>query len=384
MHEDLLARRPDYPVLARSTYLVTNSLGAMHRDSRARLQEYADLWDTQGVVAWNTWWPEMTRVADVVGECIGAPAGTTVLRQSVADLLGALASSLDLTGPRNRIVYSDREWPSSHYLWQEHQRYGAEVVVVPSEPGGVTLDVQRLGDAIDERTLLVPISHVLFRTSTLVDVRPIVARAHEVGALVLLDAYQSAGCLPVDVVDLDVDFCVGGSVKYLCGGPGAAWMYVAPRLAYSLRPADVGWFGHARPFDFAFDSIEYAGGAERFAGGTPGVPSAYAALPGYTAVRDIGLQRIRERSLSLTQPLVEGALARGWQVNSPVDPAQRGGHVAIDPGESQRVHDELIRRGFVVDHRPGTGLRIGPHFYNSAEECAAVLDEIDAIRRQAA
>jgi len=379
-HADLLSLRADYPILGRKTYLVNNSLGAMHRRTRERLTEFTNLWDDEGVVAWHTWADEMYRVADLVGQVIGAPAGTTVMRQNVADLLGAVASCLDWSGSRNRIVYSDLEWPSSHYLWLEQRRYGAVVDVVPGEGDGVTLAVERLVDAIDERTAVVPVSHVLFRSSTLVDVRPVVDKAHAVGALVVLDAYQSAGAVPVGVADLDVDVCVGGSVKYLCGGPGAGWMSVKPEVAERLRPAQLGWFGHAHPFDFAFDEVEYAPGVRRFAGGTPGVPSAYAASAGYEGVLAAGIERIRERSVSLTQPLVEGALERGFAVRSPVDPARRGGHVTIDPGDAERVHHELVRRGFVVDHRPGHGIRVGPHFYNTRDETLAVLDEMEKIR----
>ncbi len=384
VHEDLLERRSDYPILSRRTYLINNSLGAMHRLTRQRLIDYAELWDTDGVVAWNAWIPEVARVADLVGAILGAPPGTTVLRQNVADIIGTVASCLDFTGQRNRIVYSDREWPGSHYTWAEQRRYGAETVVVPISDNGVDIDQQRLVDAIDERTLLVPISHVLFRTSTLVDVRPIVARAREVGALVLLDAYQSAGSVPIDVVDLDVDFCVGGSVKYLCGGPGAGWMYVKPSVAETLKPANVGWFGHVRGFDFEFADVVYAPGVQRFAGGTLGVPSAYAAAPGYQGVLDAGVERIRERSLSLTQPLLEDALARGFTVNSPREGRHRGGHVTIDPGNAQQVHDELLARGYAVDHRPGVGIRVAPHFYNTAEECTAVLDEMERINKELA
>ncbi len=379
LHPDLLTFRPDYPVLGRSTYLVNNSLGAMHRRTRDRLSAYADLWDERGVVAWESWIPELARIADLVGAIIGAPPGTTVLRQTVADLIGAVASAILWDGPRNRVVYSDLEWPSSHYLWTEHARYGAQLVVVPGSADRVDLAVERLVEAIDERTAIVPISHVLFRTSTLVDVRPVVQRAHEVGALVLLDAYQSAGCVPVDVLRLGVDLCVGGSVKYLCGGPGAGWMYARPEVAALLRPAQVGWFGHARTFDFEFGAMEYAPGVQRFAGGTPGVPSAYAASAGYEALLEAGLERVRERSVSLTQPIVEDALARGFTVRSPVDPQRRGGHVTIDPGNAQQVHDELHRRGFVVDHRPDVGIRVGPHFFNTADECAAVVAEMAAI-----
>ena len=381
-HADLLARRDDYPILGRSTYLINNSLGAMHRDTRKRLQDYADLWDTEGVVAWNSWFPEMTHVANLVGATIGAPPGTIVLRQSVADAVVAVASCFDFGQRRNRVVTTAADWPGTHYFWTEHcARYGGELVVVPFDPDGLTIDVDRLVAAIDDTTLLVSVSLVQFRTSALLDLEPVVDAARRHGALVLLDAYQGVGTVPIDVVSSHVDFCVGGSVKFLCGGPGNGWLYVRPDLAETLRPAAVGWISHERPFEFDWAQIRYAPGVMRFAGGTPNVPAAYAAAPGYQAIVDIGVQRIRERSISLTQPLLEGALERGLTVRSPHDPTRRGGHVTIDPGDAERVHDELIRRKFVVDYRPGSGLRVAPHFYNTTDECVAILDEMVSIVR---
>ncbi len=383
MHEDLLAWRDEFPITKRKTYLINNSLGAMRASVRDAVAAYADAWDTDGVEAWHhTWLPKMTDVADLVGSIIGAPPGTTVMHQNVAVLLGAVASALDFSGRRNGVVTTAMDWPGSHYLWTEHARYGARLTVVPSDDG-VGVDAQRVVDAIDDTTLVVSVSHVLFKSAYVMDVAPIVARAHEVGAIVVLDAYQAAGTVPFSVTDLDVDVCVGGSVKYLCGGPGNGWLYVSPRVGDTLRPSQVGWFGHARPFGFEWDAIEYAPGVRRFTGGTPGVPAAYAAVPGYSAVAEVGVERIRERSLSLTQPLLEGALERGFTVRSPHDPARRGGHVTIDPGDSERVHDELLRRGFVVDHRPGVGVRVGPHFYNTADECTAILDAMLDVRRGA-
>lgn len=379
VHDDLLDRRADYPILGKKTYLINNSLGAMHARTRDALADFATAWETDGVEAWHDWLPKMMAVADLVGSIIGAPPGTTVMHQNVAALIGAVTSCLDFSGPRNRVVTTEMDWPGTHYLWTEHRRFGVDLHVVPSDDG-VGVDAQRVVDAIDDRTLVVSVSHVLFKSAYVLDVAPIVARAREVGALVLLDSYQAAGIVPFSVSDLGVDLCVGGSVKYLCGGPGNGWLYVAPSVSEHLRPADVGWFGHARPFGFEWDAIDYAPGVRRFTGGTPGVPAAYAAVPGYEAIRDIGVARIRERSLSLTQPLLEGALARGFTVRSPHDPALRGGHVTIDPGDSERVHDELLRRGFAVDHRPGVGIRVGPHFYNTADECTAILDEMAAIR----
>jgi kynureninase len=375
-HDELLARRVDYPVLARSTYLASHTLGAMHRRSAERLAEYTRLWAELGVVAWEDWATEVWRVADLVGGLIGAPPGTTVMRQSVADLLGDVVSSLDWSGRRNRVVTSTLEWPGSLNTWSQVKRLGGEAVVVEGEPDGVQLDVQKMVDAIDDRTLLVECSHVLFRTSTLVDVKPLVDKAHDVGALVMVDGYQAAGTVPVDVVDLGVDVYVGGSVKYLSGGPGNGWMYVSPEV--TLEPVTTGWFGSARPFDFDPELV-YGEGVKRFRGGTPGVPSAYAAAPAYEALDAIGMDRVRERSVSMTQPLLEAALERGYTVRSPHDPAQRGGHVTIDPGDADRVHHALIEAGFVVDHRPGVGIRVSPHFYNSLDEAMACLDAMTEV-----
>jgi kynureninase len=382
VHDDLLARRVDYPILDRkAAYLINNSLGAMHRGTADRLAEFADIWDTDGVVAWSTWFPEMMRVADLVGSVIGAPAGTTILRQSVADALNAVVSCVDFGAARNRVVTTAADWPGTHYMWAEHcRRHGGELVVVPFEPDGVSIDAQRVAEAIDDHTLVVSISLVQFRTSALLDFAPVRDAARRHGAMVILDAYQAVGAVPIEVVANDVDVCVGGSVKFLCGGPGNGWLYIRPDLAETLRPSAVGWISHERPFDFEWAEIAYAPGIQRFAGGTPNVPAAYAASAGYEAIVDVGVQRIRERSQALTQSIVDGALERGLVVRSPLEASRRGGHVTVDISDAQRVHEVLIERGFVVDYRPGGGIRIGPHFFSKTEECVGVLDEMVRIR----
>ena len=380
-HDDLLVLRGQYPVLANKTYLASHTLGAMHAGTPRRLAEYAELWGELGVNAWEDWATQVWHAADLVAELIGAPSGSVVMRQSVADLLGDVISSIDWQAARNRVVTSSLEWPGSLNTWSQVGRLGAEVVVVPGRSDGIHLDLQRMVDAIDERTALVECSHVLFRTSTLVDVAPLIEKAHAVGALVLVDGYQAAGTVPVDVTGLGVDLYVGGSVKYLCGGPGNGWMYVAPQVAESLEPVTTGWFGVARPFDFD-PELQYAPGAGRFKGGTPGVPSAYAAVPAFTELVGIGMTKIRERSQSMTQPLYESAVERGFTVRSPQDPAQRGGHVTIDPGDAARVVEGLHARGFVVDHRPGVGIRVSPHFYNTADETMSVLDAMAEVLAQ--
>jgi kynureninase len=226
------------------------------------------------------------------------------------------------------------------------------------------------------------LSHVLFRTAELIDVRPFVAKAHERGALVILDAYQSLGAVPFDVTEMDVDFLVGGSVKWLCGGPGAGYLYAHPNLLDRLEPSLAGWFSHARPFGFEAPPIEYAEGAARFTGGTPNMPAYYQAREGYKIIREVGVEAIRENARRQTQIILDGALERGYTVNSPRDFACRGNHVTVDLPNAQEVKEELIRRGFVVDYRPGAGIRIAPHFYNTDDECRAVLDEISSIQKE--
>jgi kynureninase len=381
-HDELLSRRADYPILERSSaYLINNSLGAMHRDTATRLAEYARLWDTEGVVAWSTWFPEMTRVADLVGVAIGAEPGTTILRQSVSDTMVAVASCLDLGSDRNRIVTTAADWPGTHYFWTEHcRRHGGELIVVPFEADGRSIDAQRVADAVDDRTCAVSVSLVQFRTSSLLELAPIQEVARRRDALLIVDAYQAAGAVPVDVAARGIDVCLGGSVKFLCGGPGNGWLSIRPDLVESLRPSAVGWISHREPFAFDWDAIDYAPGIGRFAGGTPNVPAAYAAAAGYQAIVDVGIGQIRERSQGLTQLVVDAALECGIDVLSPVDPSRRGGHVTLDPGDPARISEELIRRGFIVDFRPGSGIRIGPHFFTAADECRAVIDEIEVIR----
>ena len=378
MHEDLLSRREDHPGLASSTYLANHTLGAVHRGSAAGLARYAAEWAEQGIRAWETWDAEVRRVADLVGRIIGAPAGTTVMRASVHDALGDIASALPLA-TRPRVVLSDLEWPGTRYLWQ--QAAGAELVEVTTPAPGGVVDLGPLAAAVDDRTSAVFLSAVFFRTSSLVDPAPVVEAAHRHGALVVLDAYQAAGTVPVDVAAMGVDVVVGGSVKFLCGGPGNGWLHVAPHAVDALADHGyVGWWGHADHFAFE-RGWRPAAGTARYAGGTLNVPAAYAAAPAYAELLDVGLARIRERSVSLTQPLVEACLERGWTVRSPVDPAHRGGSVTVDPGDAAALHDRLLERGVVVDHRPGAGLRVGPHFFSTTDEVSRFVAEVADLTR---
>lgn len=303
---DLLPWRARFPILERKVYLINNSLGAMPASVNDSLREYTDLWATEGVVAWDTWLPEVANTSAILEDIIRAPRGSMTMTQNVTNGLQAILSCLEYEAPRNQIVHCAGEFPTVEYLLDGQRKLGAEIVRVGDDP--LVFPGEQVLEAITPRTLLVVLSHVLFRTAELVDVRPFVERAHEQGALVVLDAYQSMGSVPFDVAELGVDFLVGGSVKWLCGGPGAGYLYARPDLVERLEPRFAGWFSHARPFAFEAPPIEYAEGIGRFVGGTPNMPAYYQAREGYKIIREVGVEAIREKARHQTQLLMDGAL----------------------------------------------------------------------------
>ena len=368
---ELTAYRERFPILAETTYLINHSLGAMPAEAESRLAAYAESWKRRGIRAWGEgWWELPLTVGDRIARLIGAPPGSTVMHQNVTLAEAVVLSCSRFDGRRRRVVYEEGNFPSVRCLYQAQAERGAEIVVVPDDRSVV--------DALDERTLLVPVSHVLFKTGEIQDVEAIVRRAHEVGAHVVLDAYQSVGIVPLDVAALGVDFAVGGSVKWLCGGPGAAWLYVRPDLAEQLEPTLVGWQAHARPFAFE-PELEYAEGVARFLTGTPNVPALYAATAGYDVVEEVGVSRIRENSIRQTELLIGLLDEAGFELTGPRDPARRGGTVTVRTPESEAVHGELSERGILCDFRPDVGLRLGPHFFTSDEELHFFVDQIDEI-----
>jgi kynureninase len=368
MVDPLLRWRSEFPILETCTYLVSHSLGAMPRRTSAYLQEYADTWTRRGVRAWHEGWWEMGRATgDLLAPVLGVRRGTISMHQNVTVAMAIIASCFTFDGPRRKIVMTDHEFPSNMYLFEGFRRYGAEVVYVPS-PDTVRTDLQRLLDAIDERTLLVPLSFVLFRSAYIQDARAVIEKAHQVGAHVILDVYQAAGAVPLYIDDLAADFAVGGSVKWLCGGPGAGYLYVRPDLAARLTPGFIGWAAHATPFAFETGPAALAEPPERFQSGTPNIPALYAARAGYEIVGEIGVEAIRVRSLRLTRLLIERAQVAGFRLNTPLDDSQRGGAVIIDVPDGEAVSQQLIHQGVIVDYRPGAGIRIAPHFYNTDQE----------------
>ena len=379
MSDPLLRYRSEFPILETSTYMISNSLGAMPRAVYDSLKLYADIWNTRGVRAWEEgWWDMAATLGDEIGSILHAPKGSVSLHQNVTTCEAVIASCFDFSGKRNKIVYDDLNFPSVMYFWEAQRARGARVHMVPTDDN-ITVPTQRLLDAIDEETLLVPISHVIFRSSYIQDVPAIVEKAHRVGALVVLDSFQATGTVPVDVQQFNVDFCTGGVLKWLCGGPGVGYLYVRPELARRLEPRFTGWMAHQDPFAFEVGPNKYAASPFRFMNGTPHVPSLYAASPGVNIIRDVGVENIRAKSQRQTQLLIDLADQHGWRVNTPRDPQRRGGTVVIDMPNSKEVAQELLRRDVLIDWRPKAGVRFSPHFYNTDQEIHTAIAAVEEI-----
>jgi kynureninase len=380
--DDLLKYRSEFPILERAVYLISHSLGAMPRATYERLHEYADIWATRGVRAWaEGWWDMPVTVGNQVAQIIGADPNTVVMHQNVSICQSLIVSCLLplKDSKRNKIVFEELNFPSVMYVYEAHAKAHALRIERVKSDDGITVSLDRMLAAIDEETLLVPISHVLFKSGFLQNAKAITERAREVGAMVVLDTYQSAGTVPFSVKELDVDFATGGSVKWLCGGPGAGYLYVRPDLIDQLQPKTTGWMAHEHPFAFEAE-LHYAPNLTRFLHGSPAIPALYAAQSGYKIINEIGVASIREKSMRQTQNLIALAEHAGFRVTSPKDPTVRDGTITVWDDNAGEITKELVRREFIVDYRPGAGVRISPHFYTKDEELDLVIAEMKKIR----
>ena len=376
--DPLLAYRERFPILARTNYLISNSLGAVPAAAFESVRDYVATWAARGVRAWEeAWWGMVAELGDRVAPLIGARPGEVVFQPNVTLAHAVLFSAFDHRAGRPKVVTDAMHFPSILYLLAEQTAHGAELVVVPTEDG-ITVDTGRLVAAIDERTAFVNVSHVLFKSAYVHEVEAIAARAHAVGALAIVDGYQAVGAVPVDVATLGADAYIGGCLKWLCGGPGAAFLWVRPEVRRRLAPRLTGWMAHASPFAFA-PALQRRDDAWRFLHGTPNVPALYAARPGLEVIHEVGVAAVRARSLRQTARLLELADARGWPCTTPRDPARRGGTVALDVPHGLEVSQALKAREVLCDYRPGAGVRLSPHFYNRDDELDAAVAAIAEI-----
>jgi kynureninase len=377
--DDLLKWRSEFPILEKTVYLISHSLGAMPRAAYEQLHEYADAWATRGVRAWaEGWWDMPVTIGNEIARIIGADPGTVVMHQNVSVCQSLILSCFEPTPERNKIVYSELNFPSVMYVYEAHARSGKLRIETVKSDDGITVPLERMLAAIDETTLLVPFSHVLFKSAFLQDAKAIIDRAHEVGAMVVLDTYQSAGTVPFSVKELNADFATGGSVKWLCGGPGAGYLYIRPDLQQKLQPKTTGWMAHENPFAFE-TKLQYASDVSRFLHGSPAIPALYAAKAGYAIINEIGVDKIRAKNVRQTEYLIELAEEAGFRVTSPRNSAQRGGTITIAHEHAAAMAKELVRREFIIDYRPGAGIRISPHFYTSDHELELIIEEMKKI-----
>lgn len=362
--------RDEFPTLASGIHLFSHSLGPVPSAARESMIAYCDAWEHHtSEDAWATsWWELSQRVGDRIARILGGESGSVQIQPNASIGLATVASCFDFNASRrNKVVTTALDFPSMEYIWEAQREIGARVEVVPSTDG-ISVSLERILETIDQETCLVALSHTSFRSSYRVDARAIVERAHEMGALVLLDVYQSAGVLPLKAADWKVDFLIGGSIKWLCGGPSCGYLYVRPDLQRDLRPRLTGWVAHDAPFDFAHAPMRYARSVRRFAQGTPSIPALYSALPGLDIIESVGILQIAAESQRRTQRMIDFALSRGWTINTPLEPDQRGGSVMIGATDARVMAELLAERRVFVDWRPGAGLRVSPHFFNTDEE----------------
>jgi kynureninase len=380
--KDLIEFRNEFPAVNESVYLINHSIGAMPEKAVLYLKEYAEIWNKKNVKAWEEdWWGLNSEVGNIIAEIINAPKDVISFHPNVTAAMATVLSCFEFSKSKNKIVYTDMAFPSVKYLLQSFIPEGVEHNIIKSEDG-ISVSAEQIMNAIDDNTLLVPISHVFFRSSYLQGVKAIIDKAHSCGAYVLLDSYQAVGTVPIDAADLNVDVLVAGTIKWLCGGPGAAFLYIQPDLALKLKPKITGWCAHENPFAFA-DKMKYSENISyRFLNGTPHIPSIYSAKAGIEIIRDIGVNKIRKRSLFLTQRIIDHAKNYGFTLNTPEIPDKRGGTVVVQLENSQKISEELVKRKFLVDWRPHAGIRISPHFYNTEDEVDSIMEEISLLSKK--
>jgi len=386
LEQDLEAIREEFPILNRCVYLINNSLGAVPRKAQDFLERFYRVWAEEGVEAWSQeWWNLPRKVGDRVATILGAGGDEVTMLPNATLCHWVVLSTKFLNKEKDRIkiIATEHDFPSSLYAVSRIAEFmGWELDLVKSE-GQVGIDAQSITDKIDEKTLFVTTSHVYFKSAYIQDISRLTSRAREVGALTVIDGYHAPGVIPVDVKELDVDFYIGGCLKWLCGGPGNSFLYVRPDLSPRLHPQLTGWLAHKKPFAFS-PEMEFTTGSYRYMSGTPPIPSLYTALAGLEVIDKVGLSQIRRKSLALTQQIIERAKQEGFRLFTPKEDERRAGAVSINLPHAFSVSKALEKRKIRVDFRKGKAeepdvIRVGPHFYNTEEEIEALFRAIDEI-----
>jgi selenocysteine lyase/cysteine desulfurase len=371
----LAAFRSRFPILGRSVYVNSCSQGALSTDVEHAMRAFTESWDSGGS-PWDQWVEELERLRALFAETIGADADEVAVMPNATTAGAAVATALAFDGERREVLLSGFEFPTMAHLWQAQARRGAEIVWAGS-PDDPSSPVERLAARLDERTCIVPVAHVSFRTGRRLDVRRLAAHAHDAGALVLVDDYQHTGTAPLDVHALGVDALVTGTLKYLLGPPGVAFLYVRRPLVERLEPLVTGWFGRADPFAFSLAPLDWSSSARRFETGSPPVPSVYGAAAGLDLLRGVGASTIASQIARLVDRMATGAKDRGFDVLTPDDHAERSALVVVRSTDAPGLVARLAARGVIASAR-GSGLRISFHAYNDDEDVDRVLATLEA------
>lgn len=383
-HDELLAFRDEFPILGRKTYLNSNSLGALSRRSLEERRRFERLWNEMGASAWyEIWWSKLEEVRAAFGRTIGAKATEIALMPSVSGALATVSGALDGAGlfeTRPKVVLTQLDFPTVGHHFLSREPLGVEVEIVPS-PDGVGVPLEAIEMAVDDRTALLATSHVFFTSGTIQDAAALAEIAHEAGALLLLDAYQSNGQIPIDVAELDVDFLTSGALKWLCGGPGLAYLYVRSDLDFA--PTTLSWFGVEDQFDFDIRGARPRADARRFELGTPAVGAAYTAAGGLSVIEDAGIDRIATRNRHLAGDLRDRLEVAGYELHQADDADRRSALVLIRHRDAGSAVTGLAGAGVIVDSR-GPLLRFSPHFYNTEEDHARAVAALQQWRVEGA
>lgn len=376
-HPELVAYRSEFPILQRKIYLNSCSLGALSNRSMQGLAEFMEIWNEWGAHAWyEIWLGEIAKARQKFAAIIGAQPQEVAIAPSVSAALSSIATALDYS-KRNNVVMADMDFPTLAYQWLVKERLGVECRFVES-PDRIYTPPELFDSKVDSKTALVATSRVFFTSGYIQDVRAVADIAHKHGAYILIDDYQGTGQIPIDVVKLDIDFLVTGTLKWLMGGPGLAFVYIREELIPHLQPTIAGWFGHREQFKFKTREFEFRDDAARVEMGTPAVAAIYAANGGLDIVREISVERICERTRFLTNDLVARAREHGWTVRAPQEPERRSSIVMLAFDHPEELVEGLVGRGIITDSRPGL-LRISPYFYNTFEENAIAVNAIAEI-----
>src|SRR6266481_5659320 len=376
-HPELVDYRSEFPILQRKTYLNSCSLGALSHRSMQGLAQFQEMWSEWGAHAWyEIWMGEIAKVREKFAKIIGAQLHEVAIAASVSAALSSIATALDYS-ERNKVVMADMDFPTLAYQWLVKERLGVQCTFVES-PDHIHILPEQFEAAVDDKTALLATSHVFFTSGYIQDLRALADIAHKNGAYILIDDYQGTGQIPIDVKAMDIDFLVTGTLKWLVGGPGLALVYIREGLIPQLQPTITGWFGHREQFKFKTREFKFRDDAARVEMGTPAVPTIYTANGGLDIVREIGVERICERTRYLTSDLIALAREHGWTVRAPNEPERRSSIVMLQFEHPEEIVEALLARGIITDSRPGL-LRVSPYFYNTIEENAIVVDAIAEI-----